>query len=387
MSRSLVDKVIRLCESRGFSVESRIGGALGTTYTYHFGPLGTELRRNLRNAWWNDVVRSKGNIYGFETTNELITQAAGQTPTTNSERAAPLIENTNTLTQLFRVIPGIAVPFGAAWNRKYYTKPENDNYILRSCEKEVMTLEFFCAENRVTDWTNHWKRQRLVWWRKFANVRSNFSVYDKQADLEPGLHNQTFIQYSFPWGKESIDSMTVRSDLHKRLTNEECNVLPFNKESLPYVIQIKTDFNTGFMALLMDAYQEKERSDSSGNVNLCTVLYLHPQLAPIKVAVLSQIPQQNELCELALQLSSELREAGISTQCSLHANADECYAYQDEVGTPYCITILDTTLTNGVVAFRSRNTTLQEYMHMSDILSTVNSHLGLNAQVQHLNVM
>lgn len=64
------------------------------------------------------------------------------------------------------------------------------------------------------------------------------------------------------------------------------------------------------MALLMDAYQEKERSDSSGNVNLCTVLYLHPQLAPIKVAVLSQIPQQNELCELALQLSSELREAG-----------------------------------------------------------------------------
>ena len=60
----------------------------------------------------------------------------------------------------------------------------------------------------------------------------------------------------------------------------------------------------------MDAYQEKERSDSSGKVNLCTVLYLHPQLAPIKVAVLSQIPQQNELCELAQQLSSELREAG-----------------------------------------------------------------------------
>ena len=60
----------------------------------------------------------------------------------------------------------------------------------------------------------------------------------------------------------------------------------------------------------MDAYQEKERSDSSGNVKLSTVLHLHPQLAPVKVAVLSQIPQQNELCEVALQLSSELREAG-----------------------------------------------------------------------------
>lgn len=132
MSRSLVDKVVRLCESRGFSVESRIeGSSLGTAYTYHFGPLGTELRRNLRNSWWHDVVRSKGNVYGFETANELITDASDQTPITNSEGAASLSENTNTLTQLFRVIPGINVPFGAAWNRKYFMKPENDNYILR----------------------------------------------------------------------------------------------------------------------------------------------------------------------------------------------------------------------------------------------------------------
>lgn len=73
----------------------------------------------------------------------------------------------------------------------------------------------------------------------------------------------------------------------------------------------------GFLAFLMDAYQDKERSDSSDNVNLCTVLHLHPQLAPVKVAVLSQLPQQNELCEVAQQLSSELREAG-RCRCSSH---------------------------------------------------------------------
>ena len=74
---------------------------------------------------------------------------------------------------------------------------------------------------------------------------------------------------------------------------------------------------------------------------------------------------------------------GISTQRSLHVynNTDECYAYQDEIGTPYCVTILDTTLNNGVVMFRSRNTTLQEFMHVSDILSTVKKHLGLNSSV------
>jgi len=284
-------------------------------------------------------------------------------------------EDTDTLTSLVRFIPGIQVPFGMARNIRYLWKPENDKYILRSCEKEIMTLQFFCAENRVNDWLNHWKRQRLVWWRRFANVRSNYSLHEEQSDLDPGVDSQTFIQYAFPWGLETVDSLTVRSDLHNHMTNEQHKLL-FNKESTPHVIQIKTDLNRGFLSFLMDAHSEKERSDSSGKVALRTVLHLHPHLAPVKVAVLLQIPQQSELRDVAQQLSSELRDAGISTQCPLHISADECYAYQDEIGTPYCITILETTLNNGIVMFRSRNTTLQEFMHVSDILSTVKKHLG-----------
>ena len=59
-----------------------------------------------------------------------------------------------------------------------------------------MSLEFFCAENRVKDWTNHWKRQRLVWWRKFANIRSNYSLYEEQIELESGPYSKTFIKVS-----------------------------------------------------------------------------------------------------------------------------------------------------------------------------------------------
>lgn len=158
MSRGLVDKVVRLCESRGFSVESRIESSLGTTHAYQFGPLGTELRRNLRNAWWHDVVRSKGNVYGFESISDLITHVPETFIRRNSESAASLTEEgkkkehvsdplnskysitveffqdrekTSILTQLLRKIPGIEVPFGIAWNRKYFNKPENDHYILR----------------------------------------------------------------------------------------------------------------------------------------------------------------------------------------------------------------------------------------------------------------
>lgn len=60
-----------------------------------------------------------------------------------------------------------------------------------------MSLQFFCAENRVNDWINYWKRQRLVWWRKFANVRSNFSLYEEQSNLEAGVDSQTFLQVWF----------------------------------------------------------------------------------------------------------------------------------------------------------------------------------------------
>ena len=66
--------------------------------------------------------------------------------------------------------------------------------INRSCEKEVMSLQFFCLENRVNDWVNYWKRQRLVWWRKFANIRSNYSLSEDQSNLEPGVNSRTFIQ-------------------------------------------------------------------------------------------------------------------------------------------------------------------------------------------------
>lgn len=60
-----------------------------------------------------------------------------------------------------------------------------------------MTLQYFCAENKVNDWTNHWKRQRLVWWRKFANVRSNFSLNEEQTGLEPGVNNQINIEVRY----------------------------------------------------------------------------------------------------------------------------------------------------------------------------------------------
>ena len=81
-----------------------------------------------------------------------------------------------------------------------------------------MTLQYFCAENKVNDWTNHWKRQRLVWWRKFANVRSNFSLNEDQTDLEPGVNNQTSIQVGYQWVSQSYSNTST--NLFIRQTND-----------------------------------------------------------------------------------------------------------------------------------------------------------------------
>lgn len=406
MSRSLLDKIVKLCESRGFSIESSIEAVVGTSKrnVYDFGPFGTELLRNLRNAWWHDIVLSKSNIYGFErnlspflfssqsSLTSMHNKKDGEKdykfpelgPKSSNEEVSWTCEDINKLIQLVSFIPGITEPFGFANHKRYINlEPSSEKYLLRSCEKEVMGLQFFCAENRVSDWINFWKRQRLVWWRKFANVRSNFSLYEEQSNLEPGVNSQTFIQYAFPWGKETVDSLTVRSDLRKHLTVEQKTKLMFNKDSIPHIIQITSNLNAGFLSFLMDGFSEMEQSDSSGNVSLHTVLHLHPQLAPVKVGVLSET-QQRELCDVALQTSADLQKAGIGTLCLLptKTNTDENYAYHDEIGTPYCVTILDTTLNNGIVMFRSRNTTLQEFMHVSEVLCTVKKHLGLNTNLR-----
>ena len=159
MSRSLLDKVIRLCESRGFSIESSVEAMLGTAgggHIYEFGPLGTELIRNLRNAWWHHVVLSKSNVYGFEANwgklshlsslsalqlnngKDHVNKISEPTSKTTSDRCSISEEGTwtsediNKLIQLVSFVPGIKEPFGFASNKKYINwKPRSENYLLR----------------------------------------------------------------------------------------------------------------------------------------------------------------------------------------------------------------------------------------------------------------
>lgn len=152
MSRSLLDKIVKLCESRGFSIESSIEAVVGTRKgnVYDFGPFGTELLRNLRNAWWHDVVLSKSNVYGFERNfspfffssqssltsmynkKEKDYKFAELGPKSSNEEVSWTCEDINKLIQLVSFIPGITEPFGFANHKRYINlEPSSEKYLLR----------------------------------------------------------------------------------------------------------------------------------------------------------------------------------------------------------------------------------------------------------------
>lgn len=154
MSRSLLDKIVKLCESRGFSIESSIEAVVGTSKrnVYDFGPFGTELLRNLRNAWWHDVVLSKSNIYGFErnlspflfssqsSLTSMHNKKDGEKdykfpelgPKSSNEEVSWTCEDINKLNQLVSFIPGITEPFGFANLKRYINlEPSSEKYLLR----------------------------------------------------------------------------------------------------------------------------------------------------------------------------------------------------------------------------------------------------------------
>ena len=146
MSRGLVDKFLRLCESRGFVIESRVDGPHGTSYAYNYGPLGTELRRNLRNAWWHDVVSTKGYVHGIETDFSFLQEKLSLNNKDASPRKTKENRNNEKLIdapessdknvwqssiQLVTSVPGLKLPFGIARNKTCVRSSENNKYLLR----------------------------------------------------------------------------------------------------------------------------------------------------------------------------------------------------------------------------------------------------------------
>ncbi|XP_032175824.1 DNA polymerase subunit gamma-2, mitochondrial isoform X6 [Mustela erminea] len=289
-----------------------------------FGPLGVELRKNLAAEWWSSVVVFREQVFPVDALHHE---------------------------------PGPTLPGDSAF---------------RIGEKTEASLVWFTSARTAGQWLDFWLRHRLLWWRKFAMSPSNFSSSDCQ-DQEGRKGNQLY--YSFPWGKEPIETLWNLGDrelLHTCPGNEsQLHGRDGRKNVVPYVLSVTGNLDRGVLAYLYDSFQLTDNSFTRKKNLHRKVLKLHPCLAPVKVALDVGRGPTVELRQVCQGLFNELLENGISVwpgyMETVQSSLEQLYSKYDEMSILFTVLITEATLENGLIHLRSRDTTMKEMMHISKV--------------------
>jgi len=422
---NLMDKIVSLCKRRGFVYPgSEIYGGLNGTWDY--GPMGVELLRNIRNAWWHDNVTTRQDVVGIESAvlmNRTVWQASGhegaftdplidcrtckarfradqmaemQCPRKPSK--APGEHDECSLTEprrfnlMFRTFVGpieedagmvylrpetaqgmfvdfkavldstrIKIPFGIAQVGKAFRNEITPRqFIFRSREFELMEIEFFCHPDTSREWYEFWRNERFEWYVRLGVAREKLRV--REHDPEELSHysvGTSDIEFLYPWGWGELEGVAHRGcfDLtqHQQFSGKDMQY--FDDESkeryLPHVIEPAAGATRSFLMFLLNAYGEEEVEGETR-----TVLRLHPRLAPIKAAVFPLV-KKDGMPERANAIYKDLLRH-FPVFYDEKGAVGRRYRRQDEVGTPFCITVDGQTSNDETVTVRDRDTMQQE---------------------------
>ncbi len=269
------------------------------------------------------------------------------------------------------------VPFGIAqMGKSFRNEVTVEHFIFRSCEFEQMEMEFFCEPGTDDEWLDYWKEERMKWWQKYANDPSKFMLRPHEpselAHYAKGCYD---IEYLYPWGWDELEGIANRTDydLKKHIEYSGAKLEYFDpverKRYTPYVIEPAAGATRGMLAFLLDAYHEEEVETPQGSA-VRTVLKLHPQLAPIKAAILPLV-KKNGMPEKARGLVEELFRRGINASYDAQHAIGKRYRRHDEIGTPFCITVDGQTMEDDTVTIRDRDTMAQRRISMNDAVDEI----------------
>jgi len=425
-----IETVAALCKRRGFIFQSsEIYGGLRGCWDY--GPLGIELKRNITNEWWDAMVHRRDDVVGLESSilmNPKVWEASGHVETFTDPlvecknchhrfRADKLKSDTcpdcggiltearqfNLMLKTFlgpvedaaaevRLRPETAqgmfvnfdnivtstrkkIPFGIAQiGKSFRNEITPGNFIFRTREFEQMEMEFFCKPGTDTEWYEHWVSTRHRWHLDLGlsceNVR--LRVHEK-AELSHYSIGTTDIEYRFfpsyegedQWGE--LEGIANRTDYdltqHQAFSGKSLTYTdPYtNEKYLPYVIEPAIGSGRSMLAFLFDAYHVEPTAKAER-----VVLKLHPRLAPNKAAILPLARNKPEIVQMARQLTSDLRKRFVVAYDDTGA-IGKLYARQDEIGTPYCVTVDHQSLEDNQVTVRDRDTTEQIRISASSV--------------------
>ncbi|MGC1271524.1 MAG: glycine--tRNA ligase [Croceibacterium sp.] len=406
-----LDKLVSLSRRRGFIFPSSdIYGGLSGCWDY--GPVGIELKRNVKEAWWKTIVQGRDDMVGLDTgilMNAKVWEASGHVKSFSDPlvecknchlrwKADDLKENScpscggelteermfNTMFKTF-IVPveeeaavvylrpetaqGMFVnfqnvlgtsrkrlPFGIAQQGKAFRNEiTTGNFIFRSREFEIMEFEYFVKPGTDERWWQYWVDERFKWYTKLGIKKDHLNLHHKKKeDLAHYAIAGADIEYSFPWDWGELEGIANRTDfdLKQHAAASGKSMEYFDDETkehyVPYIVEPSVGVDRAILAFMCDAYDEEPDKDE-----IRVVLHFHPDIAPIKVAVLPLSRKEN-LADFAKDVYSVLRPC-FATQYDDTQSIGRRYRRQDELGTPYCITIDFHSLEDNMATIRERD--------------------------------
>jgi len=427
-----MEKIVSLCKRRGFVFQSsEIYGGLGSCWDY--GPLGVELKRNIKEAWWRAVVQERDDIVGLDSSIIMHPQvwvASGHVagfsdplveckvchlrwratdldgsrcPDCGGELTEPRMFNLMFKTFMGPVeddahivylrpetAQGIFVnfenvmmtsrkklPFGIAQiGKSFRNEITTGNFIFRTREFEQMEIEYFVKPGTDEKWFEYWVNERFNWYLNLGIRRENLRLRrHEKEELAHYAKECCDIEYLFPMGWAELEGIANRGDFDLRQHAQQSgkDLSYFDDETgeryIPYVIEPSAGVDRSALAFLVDAYDE-EVVEGEKRV----VLRLHKQLAPIKVAVLP-LSRNEKLVPPAKEIYAELRRH-FMTQYDDAQSIGRRYRRQDEIGTPFCVTIDFQSLEDQQVTIRERDSMVQIRVPIKDLVDILRAKLA-----------
>jgi glycyl-tRNA synthetase len=265
------------------------------------------------------------------------------------------------------------IPFGIAQiGKSFRNEITPGNFIFRTREFEQMEMQYFVKPGTDENFYNEWKETRWNFYLKFGLKKENLQFHPHgPTELAHYARAAVDVQYKFPMGFSELEGIHNRGDFdlsqHTKFSGKSLEYFDeANKEKyIPYVIETAVGCDRLFLAFMCDAYREEVTVDDKGQEDVRVVLGLHPQIAPIKVAILP-LSKKEELTSIADQLRDQLAE-DFDVLYDEAASIGKRYRRQDEIGTPFCVTVDFDTLNDQAVTVRHRDKMTQERIPLSQL--------------------
>ncbi len=432
MSEVTMDKIVSLCRRRGFIFQSsEIYGGLNGAYDY--GPLGVQLKNNIRDLWWKEMTQLHDSIVGLDASilmHPRVWEASGHVsnftdpmvdckqcksrfradqidlegpcPVCGSKgtftaprnfnlmfatHIGPDVDAASTIylrpetaqgiyTEFKNVVQSsrVKIPFGIAQvGKSFRNEITTKNFIFRSCEFEQMEMQFFCKPGTDEKWFPYWREQRMNFYiNKLGIIPEHLRWHQHGPDELAFYAKDAYdIQFLFPMGWQELEGIHSRTDYD--LTQHQ----KFSGKDLTYLdpetnekyIPYVVETSAGLTRNVLMALSDAYDEEQLEDGDVRTVLHFHPGVAPITVAVLPLV-KKDGIGEYADKLEHELRE-DFATFFDQSGAIGRRYRRMDEIGTPYCVTVDYDTLKDHTVTLRFRDSMQQVRVPVKDLVAEI----------------